>query len=67
MKNNRLTNSEVSTLKDCAKEIKRLAAMENCSFRSKETIDLQSLKAWLIWFKIEANKISEILEDVENE
>jgi hypothetical protein len=58
----RLKKEEVYELQRTAREIRRLAKMETCGFRDKETVNVQKdLRLWLMWFEVEAQKIEKIV------
>jgi len=67
MKNNHLTNKELLEIKDAVHAIRRLAAMDNCSFKDQKTVDMEQLKLWLQWFKSNARTIEKIVGSVDDD
>lgn len=63
MKNNRLTNMELYTIREAITEIKKLSSMENCAYKNDKTIDVEKLKMWLTWFDVYADKIDKIVNN----
>ena len=64
MKNQRLTQNEVYELREAAKEIHQLVKMEQTSFsfdKGKDEEVKRTIKPWLVWFDVQADKIDEIL------
>lgn len=64
MKNNRLTNKEIETIRESAQRISELASLQNTSFSNDPNEDRQikdAIRLWLQWFNSPVNIIEEIL------
>jgi len=62
----RLKKSEIEQLQNVSRELKRLAKMQDCSFKDMDNIPNDKLRLWLQWFIYEAIKIDKIVGIDEN-
>ena len=65
MKNNRLTNEELTKLRMAADRIRELASLEKASFSISEAKDKEikeAIKPYMMWFENLADNIDRLLD-----